>query len=191
MSKKDHDSSFHTIALIGMMGSGKTTVGQYLAKKIAMVFYDTDTQLEKKLGKTVTQCFSHDGEKFFRTQEACIIKELLQKPEHKVLALGGGAILAPDTRCLLAKNAFTVWLKPNLNTLHQRTQKETQRPLLQGKDRKKTLTEIYQARKDLYALADTTVASTQQCTVSQVSQRIITALPAAMLASSPDFNHIS
>jgi shikimate kinase len=106
------------IVLIGMPGSGKTTVGQRLAKSLDLRFHDSDHQIAKSLGLSIPDIFAQKGEAYFRHHESMACNTLLQHSEG-VIALGSGAVLAPDIRPLLALHTV-VYLKTSLEVLHER-----------------------------------------------------------------------
>ena len=98
------------------MGSGKTTLGKILSKKLDKHFYDSDQVLEEKLGVNVPMIFEYEGEAGFREREKDILKELVSK-QNIVLATGGGIILSESNRDLLAKNGIVIYLKSNQKDL--------------------------------------------------------------------------
>ncbi len=121
------------ILLVGLMGSGKSSVGKRLAKRLKLPFVDGDTEVEKAAGLSlidVLKCFGTDE---FRAGETRVMKRLLEG-EPCVLASGGGSFVAKQTRDLAKKNAITVWLKADINTLYTRTTGRSHRPFLMGSD---------------------------------------------------------
>ena len=138
------------VALIGAMGSGKTTVGRILASRLGFEFTDADERIEKTEGRSVADIFARDGEACFREKERAVIRELATRT-GVVLACGGGAVLDPENRALLKKHALVVWLfAPTALTL-ERMEEDT-RPLLRVPDPKRRAEELFEARKSLYAL---------------------------------------
>lgn len=117
------------VALIGLMGCGKSTVGARLAGLIAAPFRDADTEIETAAGMTIAEIFASYGEKAFRDGEKRVIARLLAD-EPMVLATGGGAYMAPETRAAISEAGAAVWLNADLDTLVQRTAKRKSRPLL-------------------------------------------------------------
>ena len=122
-----------TVALVGLMGAGKSTIGRRLAAALQMPFRDADAEIEAAAGRTVTEIFNAYGEAGFRDGERRVIARLLDEPPH-VLATGGGALLDAGTRTLLREKAITVWLKADLAVLAKRLGRRDTRPLLVGKD---------------------------------------------------------
>lgn len=145
-----------TIALVGLMGVGKSTVGRRLARRLDLPFADGDIEIEAAAAMTVSDIFTELGESQFRAGEARVMKRLLEGPRI-VLATGGGAILDPETRAVLKERAVTVWMRADLETVVQRVQRRDTRPLLRGRDPLETLKGLAEARYPIYATADVTV----------------------------------
>ena len=123
------------IVLIGMMGSGKSTIGALLSKKINMKFVDVDTEIEQIEKQTVSQIFKLKGEKYFRTIEVKIILSLLDSKEKQlVLSLGGGSFLEEKVRKNVKNNSLSFWLDWKPSTIIKRIKKSSKRPLIQGLD---------------------------------------------------------
>lgn len=146
-----------TIALIGLMGVGKSTVGRRLAQRLDLPFIDGDEAIESAARMTVSDIFSQLGEAEFRAGEARVMRRLLDGPPI-VLATGGGAVLNPGTRALMKERATTVWLRAELAIVANRVQRRDTRPLLRGKDPLQALSAMAEVRYPIYAeTADLTV----------------------------------
>lgn len=145
-----------TIALVGLMGVGKSTVGRRLARRLQLTFADGDAEIEGAAGMAVSEIFRTMGEEEFRAGEARVIRRLLEGPRI-VLATGGGAILREETRELLRAKAVTVWMRADLGVVAARVLRRDTRPLLRGRDPLEALTGLAEARYPLYAQADVTV----------------------------------
>ncbi len=145
-----------TIALVGLMGVGKSSIGRRLARALDLPFFDADEEIERAAGRSVAEIFAERGETEFRDGERRVIARLLAGPPH-VLATGGGAFVRPDTRAILKAGAVTVWLKADLPILARRVARKDTRPLLRGRDPLQVLTEQAEARYPAYAEADLTV----------------------------------
>lgn len=145
-----------TIALVGLMGVGKSTVGRRLAARLGRPFHDGDEEIEAAAHMSVSDIFASLGEAEFRAGEARVMRRLLEGPPM-VLATGGGAVLHPDTLALLKARATTVWLKADLNVVAARVQRRDTRPLLRGKDPLQALSAMAEMRYPVYATADVTV----------------------------------
>lgn len=142
-----------TVALVGMMGAGKTSVGKRLAARLGVAFKDADHEIEAAAGLTVAEIFARHGEPEFRAGERRVIARLLAEAPH-VLATGGGAYMDPDTRAAMQERAFTIWLKAPVELLLARTAKRPTRPLLNNADPKGTLEKLLALREPVYAEAD-------------------------------------
>ncbi|WP_396592874.1 shikimate kinase [Brevundimonas sp. R86498] len=145
-----------TIALVGLMGVGKSTVGRRLAHRIDLPFVDGDDAIEAAARMTVSEIFAQLGEAEFRAGEARVMRRLLEGPPI-VLATGGGAILNAETRGLMKARATSVWLRADLKVVAARVQRRDTRPLLRGKDPLVALSAMAEVRYPLYATADVTV----------------------------------
>ncbi len=146
-----------TIALVGLMGVGKSTVGRRLAQRIDLPFVDGDEAIEAAARMTVSDIFGQLGEAEFRAGEARVMRRLLDGPPI-VLATGGGAVLNPSTRALMKERATTVWLRAELQIVAARVQRRDTRPLLRGKDALEALSAMAEVRYPIYAdAADVTV----------------------------------
>ena len=142
------------ILLVGLMGSGKTTIGVALAKRLNVKFCDSDRIIEEQAGVSIAEIFERDGEEFFRKVEGKTIRRLLKSGEMMVLATGGGAFMNEKTRYTAKKYAHTVWLDANIETLVQRVEGNDNRPLLNNKNRKRVLQELILKRYPTYAEAE-------------------------------------
>jgi shikimate kinase len=145
-----------TIALVGLMGVGKSTIGRKLAHALDLPFRDADQEIEKAAGATVSDIFERLGEAEFRAGERRVIARLLEEPAH-VLATGGGAFVNPETRALIKQRAISVWLKADLDVLVRRVSRKDTRPLLAGRDPRKVLQTLMRERYPVYAEADIVV----------------------------------
>jgi shikimate kinase len=147
-----------SIALVGLMGAGKTTVGRRLAERLRLPFADTDAEIEAAAGLTVTEIFERFGEAHFRDGERRVIARLIEGPP-RVLATGGGAFMNPDTRALMLERCTTIWLDGDVALLAERASRSGQRPLLKGKDPHAMLSELAALRNPIYAEAHIRIAS--------------------------------
>lgn len=116
------------IVFLGMMGSGKTTIGKLFSKKLNLEFFDTDYQIEKKLNMSISKIFNLKGEKYFREIEEKITLNLLKKKKI-ILALGGGAFMNKNIRKEILNNHTSFWLDLDNETIIDRINKSTKRPL--------------------------------------------------------------
>jgi len=164
-----------SIALVGLMGVGKTTIGRRLAKRLAMPFYDSDDEIEKASGRTVKGYFIEHGEPAFRAGERRVISRLLGG-DPIVLGTGGGAFIPDETRAVLKQHSLTIWLKADFKTNMERVnRKVNKRPLLDVDDPAAAMRALADARYPIYAEADICVkaaACTHAGTVSKVIKAI-------------------
>src|SRR5688572_8740329 len=133
------------IFLVGMMGSGKTTLGRALAQRLHMPFADTDRLLVDRTGVPVTTIFEIEGEEGFRKRESTVLAELAQGRDQ-VIATGGGAILAPENRAAMRAGGTVIYLRARLEHLWERTRHDSSRPLLKTADPRGTLKELLEVR---------------------------------------------
>ena len=145
-----------TIALVGLMGVGKSSVGRRLAVALALPFRDADTEVEAAAGRSIPEIFAALGEPAFRDGERRVISRLLEGPPI-VMATGGGAFVSAETRTLIKARAISIWLKADLEVLARRVARKDSRPLLIGKDPIDVLRQQAAARYPTYAEADIVV----------------------------------
>ncbi len=174
-----------TIALVGLMGVGKSTVGRRLAKRLGLPFADGDIEIEAAAAMTVSDIFDELGEAEFRAGEARVMRRLLEGPQL-VLATGGGAILNPETRGLLKERAVTVWMRADLETVAERVRRRDTRPLLRGRDPLKTLAGLAEARYPVYAEAADVVVDVAGGAHGQAVEAIATALEGFYADQAPE-----
>ena len=141
------------LILLGMMGAGKSTLGKIVAKKQGLKFIDTDRNVEKNNGMKIDEIFNKKGEKFFREEEEKVVMESIQN-ENCVIALGGGAFINKTIRDHVLKKSISIWLDADLKILRERIRLNKKRPLLNVKNDKLKLSQLYNERKDIYKLAD-------------------------------------
>lgn len=139
------------IALVGLPGGGKSTVGRQLARRIGARFIDADAELETRFGMPIKAFFAEFGESAFRDQEEQVLEQLTAAgSEPVVLATGGGAVLRPANRSRLKDRCTVVYLRSTPDELFRRLKHDTQRPLLQVADPKAKLKALYDERHPLY-----------------------------------------
>lgn len=136
------------ISLVGLPGSGKSTVGRQLARRLQLPFSDSDHVIEQRLGCPIREFFEREGEDRFRDVEEQVLDELTQQPG--VLSTGGGAVLRENNRVHLQSRGKVVYLKSTPEELFRRLRHDTQRPLLQVADPLQRLRDLYAARDPLY-----------------------------------------
>lgn len=146
------------IVLVGMMGSGKTTVGKRLAARLHWPFVDADAEIEAAAQMPISEIFARFGEPHFRDGERRVIGRLMESG-HRVIATGGGAFVDPETRALILREGTAVWLDAAIETLVARVSRRGHRPLLVGKDPAQVLTDLIAVRGPFYAEAPIHVVS--------------------------------
>ncbi len=144
------------ITFCGMMGSGKSIIGNKLAKIIKFDFLDTDNLIQKKTGKTINQIFDDFGEVYFRELEERFISKILNK-KNIVISLGGGTMNNLKLRQIIKKNSFNIYLKVDNDILVKRLESSKKRPLIKNRDIKKKLQELLIERESFYKKADLTI----------------------------------
>lgn len=169
-----------TVVLVGMMGAGKTAVGQALARTLGVPFLDSDGEIEKAANMTVAEVFARDGESFFRQKESQVLARLLAGAPC-VLATGGGAFLAEGNRAMIAEAGVAVWLRADLDLLWNRVRHKSHRPLLHTPRPRETLRELMEARTPFYAKAGLVVDACARYSIEEMAGKVI-----AALANRPD-----
>lgn len=149
-----------TVALVGLMGAGKTSVGRRLAESLGVEFVDADAEIEMAAGHSIPEIFSVFGEEEFRRGEERVIARLLRGPP-RVLATGGGAFMSGATRRAIRDSALSVWLRADLDTLVERVSARANRPLLQDRDQRAALKALIEERYPVYAEADLVIDSSE------------------------------
>ncbi len=147
-----------SIVLVGMMGSGKSSIGRRLAARLGIPFVDADSEIEAAAGMSIPEIFERHGESYFRAGEARVIARLLEQAPQ-VLATGGGAFMNGETRATIRAKAVSVWLRAEVDVLMKRIKRRTDRPMLKTDDPAATLAALVAQRYPVYAEADFTVDS--------------------------------
>jgi len=163
-----------TIALVGLMGAGKSSIGRRLAQRLKVPFADADTEIEAAAGATIEEIFERHGEAAFREGERRVIARLLEGPVQ-VLATGGGSFMDPVTRALIREHALSIWLRADLDLLLSRVSRRSNRPLLKAGDPRAVLERLMAERHPVYAEADITV-DTLDGPPDATLERVLTAL---------------
>jgi shikimate kinase len=153
------------------MGSGKTTIGKLLSKKLNKLFFDSDYVIEESLGVRVPMIFEYEGEEGFRDRESKVLNELVLK-ENIVLATGGGIILSSKNRELLSSRGIVIYLKSDYQNLAKRMVNDKTRPLLQNEDIELTFKNLFKVRDSLYSSIADYEVNTNNKSIYQVEQKI-------------------
>lgn len=160
------------LSLVGLPGSGKTTVGRQLARRLRLRFVDSDHAIEARLGCSIREFFEREGESKFRDIEAEVIDELTQSHDC-VVSTGGGAVLRPLNRANLHDRARVIYLKSTPEELYRRLRHDTNRPLLQVSDPMGRLRELFEQRDPLYREVAHFVLETGRPSVSTLVNMIV------------------
>jgi shikimate kinase len=166
-----------TLALVGLMGAGKTSVGKRLALMLGVPFVDSDQEIVEAAGMSILEIFASLGEPAFRDGERRVIARLLAD-RPKVLATGGGAFIEPRTRAELLEGATSVWIRADLDLLWDRVRDRPGRPLLQAPDPRTVLADLDRRRSPIYAEADITVDSRRGASHESMAREILAAVRA-------------
>lgn len=163
-----------TIVLVGLMGSGKSSIGRRLAERLGLSFVDADAEIEAAAGCSIEDFFERYGEEEFRRGERRVMKRLLDAPVH-VLSTGGGAFIDEENRETIRQRGISVWLRADITTLLDRVTRRNDRPLLKKGDPREILERLMSERYPVYADADITVDSTDgppRITVDRVAEAL-------------------
>jgi len=166
------------IFLVGPMGAGKSTIGKYLARHLRLRFADTDTEIEKRTGADIPWIFDVEGEEGFRDREQQVLEEMTQWDDI-VLATGGGAVLRPENRRVLAARGFVIYLYATVDEQVRRTQRDRRRPLLRKGDPEQVLRALMAVRDPLYREIADHIIETDGCSPKTVAQRLVVELQPA------------
>lgn len=165
-------ASATVIALLGLRGAGKTTIGRRLARRLRIPFVELDRQIEARAGLALGELFSLHGEDYYRRLERDTLVDLLASHRSMVIAAGGGLVTSPDTYALLLRHATTVWLKARPEDYWQRVIRQgDRRPIDQHPHARDALRQLVARREALYTRAHVTV-DTAGLSVAQVAQKV-------------------
>lgn len=166
-------------ALVGMPGSGKSTIGRQLAHRAGVPFIDLDHRLEQRLGTTIRSFFEAEGEARFRDLEAQALAEVASEPGGMVLSTGGGAVLRADNREILRRFGNVLYLRASPEEIYKRVKHDRTRPLLQGGNPLAKLRDLYTQRDGLYRETAHYVIETGRPTVHTLVNMIMMQLEMA------------
>ena len=163
-----------SIVLIGMMGAGKSSVGRCLERRTGLTLLDTDEIVSSKFGMSIPEIFAKHGETKFREAEAKAVRAMAI-PKKTIIVTGGGIVLQQENVELLRRMGVIVWLDGNEDTLFARASRRRNRPLLQTKNPRRTFSQIFDARRSLYAdiadvRVDTSVLTDEEVSVAILSE---------------------
>jgi shikimate kinase len=161
-----------TIAVIGLMGAGKTAVGMLVAQKLGTRFLDSDQEIEKAANMSVAEIFDRDGEVFFRAKESQVLERLL-KGAPCVLSTGGGAYMSARNRELISQHGVALWLRADVDLLWSRVRHKNTRPLLRTENPRQTLTDLHTGRTPIYSLAEIVVDSEHDISLEGMADKVV------------------
>lgn len=165
------------LILVGMMGSGKTTMGRILAKHLDKEFVDSDEEIQLRTGVTIPHIFDVEGEPGFRQRETAALEALVGR-DNLVLATGGGAVLAVENRAMMRQNGIVIYLKAGVHDLWLRTRNDRNRPLLQNGNAHAKLAELLHQRDALYQEVADIVIPTGRQSVHALMLRLVNEIDA-------------
>jgi shikimate kinase len=168
--------SQRNIILIGPMGSGKSTIGNIIAKRLHREFQDSDHYIEQRTGVDIARIFDIEGEQGFRDRETSALQELLTE-SGRVIATGGGSVLRPENQQLLQQQGYIVFLDTSLNQQMQRLRRDKKRPLLQTDNPRARLESLLQERRPIYLDLADLVVKTDRRMARRLAADIINQLP--------------
>lgn len=164
------------VALLGLRGAGKTSVGRLLARRLKIPFLELDTAIANRAGMALGEVFSLYGEEYYRRLERDVLAELVASAQPSVVAVGGGLVTAPETFDLLKRHAVTVWLRARTADYWNRVMKQgDQRPMKEHPQAREALRELVARRDPLYRQADLTI-DTAGLNVAQTVNRVAAAV---------------
>ena len=158
------------LVLLGMMGSGKSTIGYLLSKNLNLEFYDIDSIIEKQDGRKIAEIFNTEGEDFFRKLEEKVSIKIL-KLENKVVSLGGGAFLNENIRKEVLSNNVSFWLNWKDNTLISRIKRNNKRPIINNSNENE-IKKLISKRLKIYSMADFKI-NCEKFTKNEITRKIL------------------
>ena len=173
-------------ALVGMPGSGKSTIGRQLAHRAGVPFIDLDHRLEQTIGTSIRSYFEAEGEARFRDLEAQVLADVAQEPGGMVLSTGGGAVLRPENREALRQFGNVLYLRASPEEIYRRVKHDRTRPLLQVGNPMEKLRELYAVRDPLYRETAHYVIETGRPSVNTLVNMIMMQLEMARSAGTPE-----
>ena len=158
------------LVLLGMMGSGKSTIGYLLSKNLNLEFYDIDSIIEKQDGRKIVEIFNTEGEDFFRKLEEKVSIKIL-KLKNKVISLGGGAFLNENIRKEVLSNNVSFWLNWKDNTLINRIKRNNKRPIINNSNENE-IKKLISKRLKIYSMADFKI-NCEKFTKNEITRKIL------------------
>lgn len=168
------------LVLVGMMGSGKTTVGREVASRLGLPFIDVDSEIEARQGRSINAIFDEDGEAAFRVIERTVLLDVLSSPSVSVIAAGGGAVLDPANRNAMRAKGVVVWLRAQAAELHRRVGNGVGRPLIEASDvpPAERLEELVSSREAAYHQVAHDIVNVDHLSIEEVAETLVMFLDA-------------
>lgn len=167
------------ISLVGLPGSGKSTIGRQLGRRLGLPFFDTDALIEQRLQEPIRSFFEREGEAAFRDVEEGVLEALTVQQSTGVMATGGGAVLRPDNRKRLRERTVVIYLRATPEQLARRLRRDTQRPLLQVADPLARLRALHAERDPLYREVAQFTLETRDASAALLTRRVMAQLDLA------------
>jgi shikimate kinase len=167
----NNDRHLANIALIGFMGTGKTSVGRLVAEQLRFEYLDTDDVIQSATGRSITEIFEADGEAAFRALEEKVVKELADR-KKTVIATGGGLPVNPKNLASLKKHSLVVCLWSSPEKIWERVRHQSHRPLLHDQNPQAKIRELLAAREPFYKQADV-LLNTDLRSLREVAQQVV------------------
>jgi shikimate kinase len=174
-----------TLTLVGLPGSGKSTVGRQLARRLGLPFTDTDHAIEQRIGCSIREFFEREGEARFRDIEESVIEESMRAVPASVIATGGGAVLRPANRQRLRDAGRVIYLRTTPEEVFRRLRHDRNRPLLQVDDPLDRLRKLFDERDPLYRETAHFVVETGRPSVATLVNMVLMQLELAGLVPPP------
>ncbi len=174
------------VYLVGMMGVGKTTVGELLAQELGYQFFDTDTLITQVSKKSISDIFAEEGEEVFRSIESRVLGEI-SSYTRLVVATGGGIVMARQNWSYL-QQGLVIWLDAPISLLMERLQSDRTRPLLQTPNPEQRLQEIFAQRQVMYSQADLKISLNNQQTPAIITAKIVELIPTILRKTNDEIN---
>lgn len=168
------------VVMVGMMGAGKTAVGDAVARGLNVPFLDTDAEIQRAANATIAEIFARNGEAFFRDKETQVLVRLLSD-RPCILSTGGGAFLAERNRAAISAHGVALWIRADKHLLWNRVRHKNTRPLLRTADPRATLFELIEIREPSYRLADLVVDAEPGLSVEEMAAKTL-----GVIAQRPD-----
>ena len=162
------------IVLVGFMGCGKSTIGRQVSLQLNYPLIDTDNLIVERLGMSIPEIFEKYGEEHFRSLETGLLTQLADaETEKQVISTGGGLPLRPENRDILKTLGYTVWLQASVDSILERTNSSTHRPLLKTDDPRQTIENMLAERREIYSDCADLVINTDELTIADTTHGII------------------